>query len=138
MCTSSCSRCSRSLRPPLESRCWLGFLERVVSDWLGLRNRQFVCQGLTLAFAPRSSAKSKSEDGNFSFIVLIRPSGSLAFLSSSSKTTKYLSVKSTAVIASRGAPTLLCPGITTEGFNALIVVNESNHFALALLSVSAV
>src|SRR5712675_1610198 len=31
--------------------------------------RSSVCQGLTLAFAPRSIAKSKSEDGNFSFIV---------------------------------------------------------------------
>ena len=47
-----------------------------------------VCQGLTLAFAPRSIAKSKSEDGNLSFMVLTKPSGSLAFLSSSSKTTK--------------------------------------------------
>src|SRR5882724_11732946 len=44
--------------------------------------------GLTLAFATRSIAKSKSEDGNFSFIVLIRLSASLAFLSSFSKTNK--------------------------------------------------
>src|SRR6266849_10195586 len=105
---------------------------------VGLPDRQFICQGLTLAFAPRSSARSKSEEGNFSFIVLIRLSASLVFLSSSSKANRYLSVKSTAVLASRGAPTLLCPGITTAGFNALIVSNEFNHFPLALLSVSAV
>ena len=37
-----------------------------------LPNRQFVCQGLTLAFAPRSIAKSKPADGNFSFMALIR------------------------------------------------------------------
>src|SRR4029077_19948516 len=97
-----------------------------------------VRQGLTLAFAPRSIAKRRSADGNFSFMVLIRLSGSLAFLSPSSKTNKYFSVKSTAVLESRGAPTLLCPGITTEGFSSLIFCNEFNHFPLALLSVSAV
>src|SRR6202040_3711972 len=69
----------------------------------GLTNRQSVCDGLTLAFAPRSIAKRQSADGNLSFMALIRLSGSLAFLSSSSKTSKYLSVKSTAVLASRGA-----------------------------------
>src|SRR6266478_9051582 len=105
---------------------------------LGLPKRQFLCQGLTLAFALRSTAKSKSADGNLSFMVLIRLSGLLVFLSSSSKTNKYFSVKSTAVLASRGAPTLPCPGITTEGFNVLILSNEFNHFSLALPSVSAV
>src|ERR1700676_1381552 len=63
---------------------------RIPRRRLGLPNRQFVCQGLTLAFAPRSSAKSKSADGNFSSMVLIRLSGSLAFLSSSSKTNKIV------------------------------------------------
>src|SRR3984893_1897375 len=53
-----------------------------------LPNRQFTCQGLTLAFAPRSIAKRRSADGNLSFMALIRLSGSLAFLSSSSKTNK--------------------------------------------------
>ena len=51
-------------------------------------NRQFVCRGLTLAFAPRSIAKRRSADGNLSFMTLMRLSGSLAFLSSSSKTNK--------------------------------------------------
>src|SRR5258707_1555049 len=51
-------------------------------------NRQSSCQGLTFAFAPRSSAKRKSADGNLSFMALIRLSESLAFLSSSSKTNK--------------------------------------------------
>src|SRR6266853_2441239 len=92
----------------------------------------------TLAFAPRSSAKSKPEEGNLSFMALIRLSGSFAFLSSSSKTIKYFPVKSTAVVESRGASTLLCPGITTDGFKSLIFSNEFNHFSLALLSVSAV
>src|SRR6267378_4658748 len=50
--------------------------------------RSSVCQGLTLAFAPRSIAKRKSADGSLSFMVLIRLSGSFAFLSSSSKTNK--------------------------------------------------
>src|SRR5882762_4578349 len=99
---------------------------------------QFVCQGLTLAFAPRSSATSKSADGNCSFMELMRLSASLAFLSSSSKANKYLSVKSTAVLESRGASTLLCPGMTTDGFNALIVFNELNHLPRAVPSVSAV
>src|SRR5258707_2989584 len=91
-----------------------------------------------LAFAPRSSAKRKSADGNLSFMALIRLWGSLVFLSSSSKANRYFSVKSTAVFASRGAPTLLCPGTTIEGFNSQISVNEFNHFSLALLPVSAV
>ena len=51
---------------------------------------------------------------------------------------KYFSVKSTAVLASRGAPALLCPGITTEGFNSLISFNVFSHFPRASLSVSAV
>jgi hypothetical protein len=46
------------------------------------------CQGLTLAFAPRSSAKRRSADGNLSFMASIKLPGSLAFLSSSSKTSK--------------------------------------------------
>src|SRR6202790_1068725 len=54
----------------------------------GLTNRQSVCDGLTLAFAPRSIAKRQSADGNLSFMALIRLSGSLAFLSSSLKTNK--------------------------------------------------
>src|SRR5258705_2792002 len=87
-------------------------------------------QGLTLAGAPRSIAKRRSADGNRSFMALIRLSGSLAFVSSSSNTNKYLSVKATAVLASRGAPALLCPGITTDGCNALIAFNEFNHFRL--------
>src|SRR5882762_10353945 len=61
---------------------------RIPRQRLGLANRQVVCQGLTLAFAPRSIAKRRSADGNLSFIVLIRLSGSLAFLSSSSKANK--------------------------------------------------
>src|SRR5712691_7101679 len=89
------------------------------------------CQGLTLAVAPRSIARRRSADGNRSFMALIRLSGSLALVSSSSNTNKYLSVKATAVLASRGTPTLLCPGITTDGFNALIAFNEFNHFRLA-------
>src|ERR1700745_466599 len=68
-------------------------------------------RGLTLDFAPRSSAKSKPGDGNLPFMALIRLSGSLAFLSSSSKANKYLSVNSTAVLESSGDPTLLCPEI---------------------------
>src|ERR1700681_514881 len=111
---------------------------RVPRRRLGLPNRQFVCQGLTFAFAPRSIAKRRSADGNLSFMALIKPSGSLALASSSSNTNKYVSVKATAVLSSRGAPTLLCPGITTEGCNALIVFKELNHFTLAFLSVSAV
>src|ERR1700730_11871051 len=111
----------------------------VFLHWLPrLDYRQFACRRSTLAFAPRSSAKSKPADGNFSFMALIRPTGSLAVLSSSLKTSKYLSVKSTAVLASRAAPTLLCPGTTTEGFSSLTFLNVSSHFALALLSVSAV
>jgi hypothetical protein len=46
---------------------------------------------------------------------------------------KYLSVKLTAVLASRAAPTLLCPGTITEGFSSLTFVSVSSHFALALL-----
>src|SRR6266481_3972518 len=63
-------------------------LSAVFRRRLGLTNRQFVCQGLTLAFAPRSIAKRRSADGNLSFMVLIRLSGFLAFLSSSSKANK--------------------------------------------------
>src|SRR5216683_6757552 len=96
------------------------------------------CQGLTLAVAPRSIATRRSADGNRSFMALIRLSGSLALVSSSSNANKYVSVNATAVLASRGAPTLLCPGITTDGCNALIVFNELDHFPLAFLSVSAV
>src|SRR4029077_1544046 len=105
-------------------------------DKCGPPNRQFVCRRSTLAFAPRSTARSRPEDGNLSFMASIRPSGSFALLSSSSKATKYLAVKSTALLESRGAPTLLCPGTTTDGFNSLIFSNELNHFSLALPSVS--
>jgi LysR family transcriptional regulator, hca operon transcriptional activator len=45
-------------------------------------------QGLTFAFAPRSSAKRRSADGNLAFIAAIRPSVSLALMSSSSKASK--------------------------------------------------
>src|SRR2546430_4816063 len=62
---------------------------------------------------------------------ILKPPGSLALLSSSSNTSKYVSVNAAAVVASRGAPALLCPGITTDGCNALIVFNEFNHFLLA-------
>src|SRR6266404_4455709 len=56
----------------------------------------------------------------------MRSSGSLALLSSS-KISKYLSVKVTAEVASSGAPLLLCPGITTAGFNSRIVFSELNR-----------
>src|SRR3989442_4104715 len=95
-------------------------------------------QYLTFAFAPRSTDRTKSADGNLAFMDSTRPSGFSARFSSSSNTTRYLSVKSTAVLASRGAPTLLCPGITTEGSSALILLSVFNHSPLAPLSVSAV
>src|SRR5882672_2503217 len=101
-----------------------------------LRSPAYQC--LTFAFAPRSTDRVKSADGNLAFMDSTRLSGFSARLSSSSNTTRYLSVKSTAVLASRGAPTLLCPGITTEGSSALILLSVFNHSPLAPLSVSAV
>ena len=38
----------------------------------------------------------------------------------------------------QGAPTLLCPGMTTEGLSSLIFLSVFDQFFLALLSVSAV
>src|SRR5580704_11592159 len=111
---------------------------RIPGRRLGSPYRQGACQGLRLAVAPRSIAKSRSADGNLSFMALIRLSGSLALVSSSSNANKYVSVNATAVLASTGAPTLLCPGMTTDGCNTLIVFNELNHLPLAMLSVSAV
>src|SRR5258706_16454781 len=61
---------------------------RIPRRRLGLPNRQFTCQCLTLAFSPRSIAKRRSAYGNLSFMILIMLSGSLAFLSSSSMTNK--------------------------------------------------
>src|SRR4029077_10297376 len=43
--------------------------QSLISDRQQNRN---ACQGFTLAFAPRSTAKSKPEEGNLSFIALIR------------------------------------------------------------------
>ncbi len=106
--------------------------------WILQPSDRPVTQCLTFAFAPRSRAKIKSADGKSSFIALTRLSGSLAFLSSSSNTSKYLSVKSKAVVASRGAPTLLCPGMTTKGLSSLIFLSVLDQFFLAFLSVSAV
>ena len=45
---------------------------------------------LTLAFAPLSMASSKSDDGNFACIAWMSSSGPVAFLSSSSKVSRYL------------------------------------------------
>src|ERR1700722_12788587 len=93
---------------------------------------------LTLAFAPLSIASRKSADGNCRVIALTRSSAVLAFASSSSKTNKYRSVKSTADVASIGAPALLCPGMTSAGFRSLILCSDSSQRFLALMSVSAV
>jgi hypothetical protein len=87
------------------------------------------------ALAPLSMANVKSADGNSSFMAAISSSGFLAFLSSSSKTNKYLSVKLTADVASSGAPLLLCPGMTTAGFKSRMVFREFNHCARAPTSV---
>jgi len=94
------------------------------------RYQSSVCrQGLTLARAP-FDCQDKSADGNF-LHGLIRLSGSLAFLSSSFKTNKYFFRKSTAVVASRGAPTCYVQD-TQPKFHSLILFNEFfNHFSLA-------
>src|SRR6266436_1416731 len=75
-------------------------------------------QGLTFAAAPRSIARRRSADGNRFFMASIRPPGSFALLSSSSNTSKYVSVNAAAVLASRGAPALLCPGLPVSGLRS--------------------
>jgi len=55
--------------------------------------------------------------------------------SSCSKISKYLSVKSTADVASIGASPFAVPGMTRAGFNSLILLSEANHLFLAFASV---
>jgi hypothetical protein len=83
----------RKLENPVAIR-FFALRKEIYEDKIDTRNfnsckRLFAgLSGLTLAFAPRSSAETKLVDGNRSFMALIRLSGSLAFLSSSSKTNK--------------------------------------------------